>query len=96
MLIQTADVVARLKAAGLQRREFMVRCERLMRGRTFRGYGDTQITLLCPLARQQEMAPALAQHFHVIQYTIDGRKSSVHVYDEAPHGLFIKEVGEKR
>jgi hypothetical protein len=68
MLLQTKDVYDRLRAVGLKRGEFFARCERLMNGATFCGYGDVRITLLCPMQRQYELAERLAQDFRVVQY----------------------------
>lgn len=94
ILIQTKEAVDALKAVGLKRHEFRARCERLMNGRTFCGYGDVKIVLLCSMEKQYALAPVLAQHFKVIEYTIDGKPRGGLLVLEAKGkpGLTIKAV----
>jgi hypothetical protein len=95
-LIQTQDAISALKACGLRRKEFQVRCERLMRGRQFIGYGDVQIILWCPLARQHELAPNLAEHFQVEMFMDGGSPRGCLLIGEAKGkpGLRLREWNE--
>lgn len=93
ILPQTKDVITTLQAVGLERHEFQARCERIMNGRTFVGYGDVHIALLCSLERQRELAPKLAEHFPVTLYTRNGAPiGSLHVGTTGAPGLTVKEV----
>ena len=74
ILEQTQWCIDRLREAGLKRSEFQARCERLMNGKTFCGFGDVRISLWCVYARQQKVAPELAKYFNVTQVYVDGVK----------------------
>ncbi len=95
MLPQTREVIATLRSVGLERREFRARCERLMRGRSFVGYGNVQVSLLCSLEKQRELAPKLAEHFPVTLYTNNGEPiGSLHVSATGAPGLTVRELQE--
>jgi hypothetical protein len=79
MITQTKYAIDDLKACGLRRNEFRVQVERIMRGRTFVGYGDALITLLCPLSRRLELAGRLAERFLVEQYVDEGRVRGMYI-----------------
>jgi len=64
-------VMDALRSVGLKRSEVRVRTERKLSGSTVVGYGDTHITLLCPIDRQLALAPELAKYFTVVRYFID-------------------------
>lgn len=92
MMVQAQNAKEKLLAAGLDRKDFTVRTERIMNGRTFVGYGNAQITLLCPRQKHTAFAAKLAEHFRVTQYKVDGVvKGGLSVCEGNP-GLEIKEL----
>lgn len=72
MIEQAKNAAQLLRACGLKRSDYRVRTERIMRGRTFVGYGDARIVILCSRERELEVMEELAKRFHVTKVLWEG------------------------